>query len=136
MSDNSDNDDDQRDYPRSPIELRVEYQKLNTFFYDYTRNISKGGTFIKTPRPLDVGTEFIFKLTVPRLEEPLLLKGRVRWIVVPADAGRDPSRPDAGMGIQFVYASDGERHQVEETVETLMKEQLGERAFAKLMGRP
>ena len=62
-----------RRHPRTPIELKVEYRKLNTFFFDYTRNISKGGTFIKTPRPLEIGTEFVFKLAVPRLDEPLTL---------------------------------------------------------------
>ena len=31
---------------RRPIELKVEYKRLNTFFADYTKNISRGGTFI------------------------------------------------------------------------------------------
>ena len=48
--------DDRREAPRQPIELKVEYKRLNTFFADYTKNISKGGTFIKTNRPLPVGT--------------------------------------------------------------------------------
>ena len=43
----------------------VDYKRLNTFFADYTKNISKGGTFIRTSKPLDVGTEFVFVLTVP-----------------------------------------------------------------------
>ncbi len=48
-----------------PIELRVEYKKLNTFFADYTKNICKGGTFIRTKKPLDVGTIFLFQLCGP-----------------------------------------------------------------------
>ena len=47
---------DRRLEQRAPIELKVEYKKLNTFFADYTRNICKGGTFIKTARPLPVGS--------------------------------------------------------------------------------
>ena len=50
---------------RRPIELKVEYKRLNTFFADYTKNISRGGTFIKTARPLPIGTEFLFKLFIP-----------------------------------------------------------------------
>jgi type IV pilus assembly protein PilZ len=42
--------------PRAPIELKVEYKRINSFFADYTRNISKGGTFIKTTKPLAIGT--------------------------------------------------------------------------------
>ncbi|MCA9670100.1 MAG: TIGR02266 family protein [Myxococcales bacterium] len=122
-----------RRHPRTPIELKVEYRKLNTFFFDYTRNISKGGTFIKTPRPLEIGTEFVFKLAVPRLDEPLTLKGRVRWIVEEGTVSPDGD-DEPGMGIEFVYASDEERDRIEGTVESLMKEQLGERAYSKLMG--
>ena len=57
--------EDKRQTDRVPIELKVEYKRLNTFFSDYTKNISKGGTFIKTKRPLDIGTEFVFQLHVP-----------------------------------------------------------------------
>src|SRR5690606_4678270 len=42
---------DKRAHPRIPIELRVDYPKLNAFFADYTRNISKGGTFVRTAQP-------------------------------------------------------------------------------------
>ncbi|HWN69111.1 MAG TPA: PilZ domain-containing protein, partial [Haliangium sp.] len=56
-----------REHGRKPIELEVTYKRLNAFFSDYTKNISKGGTFIKTEKPLEVGTEFLFKLHVPRL---------------------------------------------------------------------
>src|SRR5262249_22677125 len=72
---------ERREGGRAPIELKVEYKKLNTFFADYTRNISKGGTFIKTRKPLDEGTEFVFKLVVPKLPEPLAIRGAVKWVV-------------------------------------------------------
>ncbi|MEZ4272259.1 MAG: hypothetical protein R3C68_12780 [Myxococcota bacterium] len=32
---------DKRESPRAPIELKVEYKRMNTFFADYTKNISK-----------------------------------------------------------------------------------------------
>ena len=66
---------------RAPIELKVEYKRLNSFFADYTKNISRGGTFIRTERPLGIGTEFNFKLCVPTLENPLVLRGKVRVAV-------------------------------------------------------
>ena len=127
------NSSDRRGYPRTAIELNVEYKKLNTFFHDYTRNISQGGTFIRTPKPLDVGTEFVFKLTVPELLEPLSLRGQVKWIVREEDAGKDADKPDPGMGIQFLYQCEEDRLRVETTVERLMKKHLGELAYAKLM---
>lgn len=117
---------------RAAIELNVEYKRLNTFFADYTRNISKGGTFIRTDRPLDVNTEFIFALTVRGLSEPLRLRGRVKWIIKPADA--TPKEP-AGMGIEFVYGSDAERRGTERIVERLMATELGETLASRLLGR-
>lgn len=123
---------DRRIGNRAAIELNVEYKRLNTFFADYTRNISKGGTFIRTDRPLDLATEFIFALTIRGLAEPLRLRGRVKWIVTTTDA--TPSSP-AGMGIEFQYANDEERRATESIVEKLMAEELGEGLTARLLGR-
>lgn len=124
-------EDERRSGSRAAIELNVEYKRLNTFFADYTRNISKGGTFIRTDRPLDIATEFIFALTIRGLPEPLRLRGRVKWIVTPADA--TPASP-AGMGIEFQYANDAERRATEGIVERLMAEELGEGLTARLLG--
>src|ERR1022692_3838069 len=97
----ADDKDDRRREARAPIELKVEYKRLNTFFYDYTKNISKGGTFIKTDKPLDIGTIFLFKLLIPSQTEHLALRGEVRWVVKgrspppPKNPGR--SRPGEGL---------------------------------------
>src|SRR3954469_24353967 len=115
-------DPDRRLSDRHAIELKVEYKRLNTFFADYTKNISKGGTFIRTPKPLDLGTEFIFALGIPRLGEPLRLRGRVMWTVMPEEATEENP---AGMGIRFQYKSDEERRSTELVVEDLMRAQLG-----------
>jgi len=122
---------DRRNENRAAIELNVEYKRLNTFFADYTRNISKGGTFIRTDRPLDVNTEFVFALSIKGIDEPLRLRGRVRWIVQPKDA---TSESPAGMGIEFMYRDDGERRATEAIVEKLMVEELGEELAARLLG--
>jgi type IV pilus assembly protein PilZ len=125
-------DSDRRIADRHAIELRVEYRRLNTFFADYTKNISKGGTFIRTDKPLDVGTEFIFALAIPQLSEPLRLRGRVVWTTTP-DRANDES--PSGMGIRFQYAEDRERTETESIVEGLMRDQLGDHLSAKLLGR-
>jgi type IV pilus assembly protein PilZ len=117
---------------RAPIELRVEYKRLNTFFADYTKNISRGGTFIGTERPLDIGTEFIFALDLPTLSEPLRLRGRVMWTTTPEEASK--ANP-AGMGIEFQYANDSERRELEKVVEQLAVGQLGEHLADKLLGK-
>ncbi len=118
---------------RAPIELKVEYKRLNTFFYDYTKNISKGGTFIKTERPLPVGTNFIFKLYVPRIDQALDLRGQVRWTKKQGDTEHADQGPEAGMGIRF----SGENEQLERVariVERTMVQSLGQLIYAELVG--
>jgi type IV pilus assembly protein PilZ len=116
---------------RTPIELKVEYRRVNTFFADYTKNISRGGTFIATDRPLPEGTEFIFALGVPHMEEPLRLRGKVCWIVDAEDATK--ANP-AGMGIEFQFSDSDERRGVERVVEGLLVTELGEHIAEKILG--
>lgn len=123
---------DRREHPRAPIELKVEYKRLNSFFADYTRNISRGGTFIRTKKPLDIGTDFVFRLTVPKMAEPLVLRGRVQWVVQPDDATEEQ---DAGMGIGFIFPSEADRQKIESLVEHLMVDSLGPVLYEKIMRR-
>jgi len=131
-------DPEHRKEDRAPITLRVEYKRINTFFADYTKNISKGGTFIRTARPLDVGTEFMFVLALPEAvhadghHEPrqLELKGVVKWVVAEAEAGGDGP---GGMGIQFVFTDDSQREAVERVVTGMMHESLGPVLAEKLL---
>ena len=124
--------EERRTGPRTPIELKVEYKRLNSFFADYTKNISRGGTFIRTDRPLEIGTDFLFKLVIPSLAEPLVLTGKVQWVITPAQAGRDQ---ESGMGIGFVFESEADRERILGVVERLMREQLGPVLYDKLMSR-
>jgi type IV pilus assembly protein PilZ len=124
--------DDRRGGSRTPIELKVEYQRLNSFFADYTKNISRGGTFIRTERPLDIGTEFVFKLGIPTLPGPLVLSGKVQWILRREDVIEDQ---EPGMGIGFIFDSEAERERVQGTIENLMVEHLGPVLSEKLLGR-
>ena len=124
-----------RRHPRQAIALEVEYTRLNSFFSDYTKNISKGGTFIKTAKPLDIGTEFEFKLRVPKVEQPLQVRGRVQWVVTPEDVARgdDNGVGEPGMGIRFVFQDDDERDNLERKVERVMVDSLGQLLYSKLM---
>lgn len=121
---------ERRGVDRLPIELRVEYRRLNSFFADYTKNISKGGTFIRTAKPLPPGTEFVFVLIIPKLPEPLRLNGEVVWTTDPARATEEEP---PGMGIRFKYVDDAERHATEEIVEALVKEELGGHISERLL---
>ena len=115
-------DSERRAAARRPIELKVEYKRLNTFFADYTKNISRGGTFIKTSRPLPIGTEFLFKLFVPGREQPLTIHGEVQRIIDEGAPGQE-----AGMAIRFVYREGDPQAEIARVVEGIMTESLGPR---------
>jgi len=106
---------------------------MNAFFADYTKNISKGGTFIKTSRPLPIGTRCQFALSLPALPEPLLMDAEVAWVLQPEDARERGAEP--GMGIRFVFAGDAARRDVERTVERMMEQSLGAEVARQLLRR-
>ncbi len=122
---------DRRRATRAPIQLEVQYRQLNGFFADYTRNLSRGGTFIRTGRPLPVGTVFEFSLIVPHLAEPLTVFGEVTWIVLERQATADQ---EPGMGIRFVDEG-GRRELLDRTVERLMSESLGPELSGRLLAQ-
>ena len=126
---------ERREEDRAAVTLKVDYKRLNTFFADYTKNISKGGTFIQTDKPLEVGTVFTFVLTIPepKLENApvrLELTGEVKWVVAASAATAD--KP-AGMGIRFLFKGDAEKKRVQDFVADLMRSSLGEHLAAKFL---
>jgi len=106
---------------------------MNSFFADYTKNLSKGGTFIKTPRPLPIGSRYQFSFTLPALSEPLVLEGEVSWTVPPEAA--QARNEDPGMGIKFVFRDAAARREFEELVERMMEDSLGPSATRALLHR-
>ncbi|MGC4065615.1 MAG: PilZ domain-containing protein [Polyangiaceae bacterium] len=98
----------------------------------HEEHFPRGGTFISTTRPLAVGTEFLFSLTVPGLGEPLRLRGKVIWTNGVEDA--TPANPP-GMGIEFQYSSLEERREKERRVWDLLANELGEHTATRLLGR-
>jgi type IV pilus assembly protein PilZ len=128
----SEGDRERRESGRAALELPVEYDRLNALLSDYTHNISRGGTFIRTDQPLQVGTVLSFTIRAPALVEPIVLRGVVRWVVDPGQAsGGRPS----GMGVGFVYDSLAEKDAIEGRLDRLMVESLGRAAFEKLMDK-
>ena len=116
-----------RQSPRAPVRLRVDYERMNSFFAYYTKNISKGGTFIKTARPLPVGTRCLFSFTLPALSEPLALEGEVIRIHASGD--------EAGMGIRFVFKDETAQREFAQLVERMMEDSLGPEVTAGLLKR-
>jgi len=117
----------QRRTPRVPVEVRVEYKRINAFISDFTRDISGGGLFIRTSEPLAIGTEAMFTLAIPRMERAVTLRGRVQRVIASDDAA------EMGMGIELVFEDEAERAALKRVVDTLMVEHLGDALYRRLV---
>ena len=117
-----------RQSARFPLEIRVEYRRLNAFIGDFTRDFSGRGFFVRTDNPLDLGTECLFTLQVPRLAEPITLNGVVRRVIRPGDADGE----EAGMGVELVFDDEDERQALQKVVDSLMVDHLGAAMFGHM----
>ena len=88
-------DDEKRHDDREPVMLFVEYEGAEDLIGDFTENLSTGGTFVSTTRPLPLETRVQLVLSFPGLLEPIAIEGVVKWHRVDEDEG------GAGAGIQF-----------------------------------
>ncbi|MCP4606896.1 MAG: TIGR02266 family protein, partial [Proteobacteria bacterium] len=102
--------DGRRD-PRQPISLEIRFKSatLTDFVEKYSRDISRGGIFIKTASPMPSGT--LIKLNVKFGDEESLIQGvgRVVWRRL-EDSGDDSP---AGMGIKFIKLDQTSRENLE-----------------------
>jgi uncharacterized protein (TIGR02266 family) len=101
-----------RDLLRVEMKVEVEYKDLQHFYREYTKNLSKGGLFIKTKKVLPQQTVIEITLKIPQFDSPFSLVGEVVHVIEPelAEAhGWDP-----GMGIQFVDFEEGSKQILDE----------------------
>jgi type IV pilus assembly protein PilZ len=101
---------------RFEVTWQVDCETEDTFLYAYITNISEMGIFVKTEKPLAVGTELVLRFSAPSGEETFVLRGVVQWI--------NPVRPlgenlNPGMGIRFLSLQPEERERIVEAVRTI-----------------
>jgi type IV pilus assembly protein PilZ len=87
---------ERRAFPRIPVSLAVEYRSEGELRRDLVIDQSEGGLFIRTSRPLPIGTELELVIQVAG-EPPMRVRGRVVWERL---LGKGPDQP--GMGVGFV----------------------------------
>lgn len=107
---------ERREHERFETSIAVDYASGETFLFAYLQNISEMGIFIRTDKPLNVGTELRLRFQTEANEEPMTLKGEVTWIN-PYKAGGDNLNP--GMGVRFVDLTPEMREQVVALVRTV-----------------
>jgi type IV pilus assembly protein PilZ len=89
---------DRRNNKRIPVKHEVVYLNIEGLISDYTVNISRGGIFIATDAPLDLGTIVQLELKLSGSVVPVDIVGEVAWITKP---DRNSSLIIPGMGVEF-----------------------------------
>lgn len=85
--------------------LSLTFKTKESLISAYTDNISSGGLFIKTPKPLQKGELLSIKLQIPGDAEPIKIEAVVAWCRTAGES--DKTAP--GMGIQFLKVDDSDR---------------------------
>lgn len=98
---------------RNVAQVRVEYTNIEDFLVDYTSNQTIGGMFIKTDRPMSVGTPFVLCFQLPGGRSPMMANAEVRW-TLPKDVAA-PMTP--GMGVCFDTLQPEDKNFVEEMID-------------------
>lgn len=104
---------ERRVHSRLPMQVELEYERAEDFVQDYCSNLSIGGMFIGTDRPLDEGTRFRLRFVIPGRQRPIETVAEVRWVQQPEV--ELPTEP--GMGVFFERLSKADRRDVEAMLE-------------------
>lgn len=97
-----------RKHQRYNAIIEVRFKSKEQFMQEYTRNISKGGIFVATDRPLPANSKVELVLVLPDLPEEVKVTGEIVHTVGPEQARLAGHGSTPGMGIQFIeFEGDG-----------------------------
>jgi len=105
---------EKRDAPRTLIRIKINIEGEGAFLYDYSRDMSEGGVFICTKKPLKVGDNIKVRFILPELLEEIEAGGVVKWVNTPASVD-----PPPGMGIEFINLPSEKKALIQEVIERI-----------------
>ena len=109
---------EKRRFPRVLVRALVDYESPGTFLYDYSTDLSEGGLFIETQKPLSQGTTLTLRFTLPNVDRVFQIQGRVAWL---NEGSKPAGKLPSGMGIEFMDMDAADR----KTLQTYVKEFRG-----------
>jgi type IV pilus assembly protein PilZ len=112
--------DNKRRAARLHHEIPVAYRSVGSFLTDWATDISQGGLFINTRKPLAVGTAVKILVQLPGASFPFHLEGRVTRVT----DHDNPANVVPGMAVEFTGMDEEKRREIESFVARLQA-QLG-----------
>jgi Tfp pilus assembly protein PilZ len=80
---------EKRNTDRKYIKVSVDYCVKDKFYCDTLENISSGGAFIRTTRPIQVDDSITMVASIPNMKNNIKMKGKI------------VRRTEEGVGIEF-----------------------------------
>jgi len=105
---------------RFPQPLKIKYPTVDNFLVDYTENIRRGGSFVRTEKPMIPGTRLSLELEVAGVPVFINLRGRVAWVNDPEGEWSRHDLPP-GMGVLFIFPDEPSRLLLDNLVDRLEK---------------
>ncbi len=99
-------------------EIPVAYRSVGSFLTDWATNISQGGLFINTRKPLAVGSEVKIIIQLPGAAFPFDITGRVTRI----EGLGNKANAAPGMAVEFTELDRTKREKIETFVQKLRKD--------------
>ncbi len=106
-----------RTAPRVEARLRVRFGiSPDDLLEHFSINISTGGLFLETSRPLAENSPLFLEFFLPGLPEPICCRARVAWV----NAAAAPCKPllPSGVGVQFLDLPLEKMQQIREYIRT------------------
>jgi type IV pilus assembly protein PilZ len=99
-----------RKHPRYNTTIQITFKSQEHFSQEYTKDISKGGIFVATEKPLPLNSKVELQLSLPNLSRDVKIIGEVVHNVSPEQSKGTGGNKVAGMGIQFIeFEGDGQK---------------------------
>ena len=108
----------QRRSNRLQHELLVAYKSVGSFITDWATNISQGGLFINTRKPLPVGTIVKLIIQLPGTGFPFDITGRVTRVA----EWDNRVNVAPGMAIEFTDVDGGKVERIQSFVDRLRRD--------------
>ena len=93
--------EEKRQFPRVDARIKVVFKSMGDFIEEYTKNISRGGIFLKTDKLLDPNAQIELMMYFPGSKKEHKILGKVKRLVVMSDP-HDEEKQIYGVGISFL----------------------------------
>jgi len=93
--------EEKRDYIRKPFFMSVDYSTQDRVYRDFIKDISTGGVFIETLRPLPVGQEILMAFSFPNQRQNFKISG---------DVVRMNTK---GIGVSFIVKNEAQKESLD-----------------------